>query len=643
MEVRPYGLWQSNISVASIFNQPSAPAFPFRNGGHLFWLQALPEQGGRIALMREELEDSICLTPEDFNIRSKVHEYGGCCFCVCADAIVFNNFSDGGLYLQKLESDCPPELICACPEGTVGFADLVFLQSFNTVVAVAERSREGLENQNLLVAVNLSDPEAGIHQLVTGADFYACPVFDQRKNRLAWFEWDHPYMPWDQSRLCVADLLLDNSQLSAQQVSVIVDQENKSVCQPGFLSDGSLIFSSDDSSNDWWNLYRWYSGKVTQLTEDKCEYGEAHWVFGQRRWCQVSDDMLVAVVTCHSGDQLVEINIDTDLLPKTLYKSASICHLNCSAEQILMVVTAEDRYGEIIQLEPQSATTSSVGPQSAITSPFGYSVAEPIEYPTRDGEKCWAYFYPPHNSKYQAPAGALPPLLVMVHGGPTSRTNAAFNPLRQYFTSLGFAILDVNHRGSTGYGRAYRQRLQGGWGEIDVMDIADGIEYLISIDRVDKNQIFIRGGSAGGYAVLRALTRYADLFAGGACYYGIGNLITLCEITHKFEGRYTDQLVGEVFDPETARMPGSLYIERSPIFEIEQLQAPLIIFQGELDKIVPPEVSREVVSALQARGIHYSYTEYEGEGHGFRRTETRIDSLEKEAGFFRDIINRNLN
>ena len=226
----------------------------------------------------------------------------------------------------------------------------------------------------------------------------------------------------------------------------------------------------------------------------------------------------------------------------------------------------------------------------------------------------------------------------MVHGGPTSRTDKSYQPLKQYFASLGFAVLDINHRGSTGYGRAYRQRLLGQWGEVDVMDIADAIAYLITQDEVDARSIFIRGGSAGGYAVLRALTVYPDLFAGGACYYGIGNLITLSEITHKFEARYTDMLVGEPFNPESASAPKSRYRSRSPIFQMDKLTAPVILFQGMLDKVVPPEVTGEVVELLKSRGIPHAYTEYANEGHGFRSAENRIDSLERETGFFIDIL-----
>ena len=268
--------------------------------------------------------------------------------------------------------------------------------------------------------------------------------------------------------------------------------------------------------------------------------------------------------------------------------------------------------------------------------------AQPIAYPTRDGERGYAYFHGPFNRRYRGPPDAKPPLLVMVHGGPTGRTTPEFHPLKQFFTSLGYAVLDINHRGSTGYGRAYRQRLLGCWGEIDATDIADGVNYVVEKNLADPALVFIRGGSAGGYAVLRALTRFPEMFSGGACYYGIGNLITLARITHKFEGYYTDRLIGEKFDPRTAddlaRNPASRFVERSPVFHLDRLNSPLILFQGLQDKVVPPAISREVAECLDKKGIPYQYIEYENEGHGFRQLPNRVDSLERETAFFASII-----
>jgi dipeptidyl aminopeptidase/acylaminoacyl peptidase len=275
--------------------------------------------------------------------------------------------------------------------------------------------------------------------------------------------------------------------------------------------------------------------------------------------------------------------------------------------------------------------------QSAINSD-GHSEPKLIRFPTGNKEFAYGFFYSPFNRRFIAPAKSRPPLLVLVHGGPTSKAISELASLKQYFCSLGYALLDVNHRGSTGHGRKYRQSLLGNWGEFDAEDITSGIRYVVEKGWVDGELVFIRGGSAGGYAVLRSLTRYPEKFAGGACYYGIGNLITLSEITHKFEAKYTDQLIGEVFDREKSIHPESKFVKRSPIFQIEKLSSPIIMFQGLDDKVVPPDVSREVVEVLKERKIKHSYTEYSGEGHGFRQAATRIDALRKETMFFSEII-----
>ena len=266
------------------------------------------------------------------------------------------------------------------------------------------------------------------------------------------------------------------------------------------------------------------------------------------------------------------------------------------------------------------------------------SAAVPICYPTRDGGVAHAYYYVPHNTRFTAPDDQLPPLLVMVHGGPTSRTTQTLDLSRQYWTGLGFALLDVNHRGSTGYGRRYRQHLLGRWGQVDVEDIIDGIDYLVNQSLVDADKVFIRGKSAGGYTVLRALTEYPRYFRAGGCYYGIGNLSTLASMTHKFEARYTDRLIGEEFDKVRAGSGNSEYYKRSPVNFMHRLRSPMILFQGLEDRVVPPQVSREVVSMLAARNIDHEYVEYPGEGHGFRKSETNIDAIEKETRFYRRIL-----
>lgn len=656
--VATFGRWRSPISIESIFSQPAAPAYPFRHDGVLYFLQSLAAEAGRIALMRWQGERAVCMTPAGFNIRSAVHEYGGKCFCIVGDEIVFNNFADGALYRQPLRGAGSPVALTAVDQATIGYADLHCWRdpddSAQWIICVSEKTGACHYNDNALCAIPFYNHSETVlddtlpQQLQAGADFYASPVTSGYD--MAWVQWQLPDMPWDRAALHRGTIVRQQDRLVIENHESVLDQPQHSVCQPGFLRDGSLVYACDSPGQDWWNLFRFADGEHSRLTDLQAEIGEAHWVFGQVRWLEVDNGLapgpIVCIATSHHGDRLLKVTIDAGVRPAVmLLEEAALGQLwiDLYAVQPTMLVVAspEDHSGEIREVNYLNSQITTVGPESAPLMAAGYAAPEAMTIPTADGEMTNAYFYPPFNPEFKTSRDTLPPLVVMVHGGPTSRSSRSFNPLRQYYASLGFAILDINHRGSTGYGRQYRQRLLGGWGEIDCSDIADSVHAVIAQRKADADAIFIRGGSAGGYAVLRALTRQPSLFAGGACYYGIGNLITLSEITHKFEGKYTDKLVGEVFDPETARLPQSRYVRRSPIFEMDRLTAPLIMFQGLRDKVVPPKVTREVVALLEERGICHDYVEYEHEGHGFRALETKIDSLRRETRFFTELLDDN--
>lgn len=645
---KPYGLWQSQFSIESIFKQPSIPTYPFEYAGHRYWLQALASEGGRTVLMRRGEGGGINLTPAGFNIRSRVHEYGGRCFCQHAEYLLFNNFADGRIYRQSLVN---PDDVVAITEANAtvyGFADLVSHPQSNSIIAIteyAEPDADGVSaHQNAIARINLDQPPFQSEIVIRGKDFYAAPTINSSGTMLAWIEWDLPFMPWDQTRLCVAPLRSDAGGWRVGQIRSLIEQPQCCISKPGFLHDDSLVFARDDAHNNWSNLWRWHDRHCSPITNIDAEFGDAHWLFGQTRWIQSDDDTLLAVATTHTGDTLYQVSVAAGYAPRKLHADANICHLQKIAGGCLMVASPQGRIGEVVEAVVDRHGGCQIVPLSATArqkSAIAVSKPQPFSCNTTDGETTYGYFYRPCNAAFVAPADTLPPVVVMVHGGPTSRTDTRYNPLKQYFTSLGFAIMDINHRGSTGYGRSYRQRLLGQWGEVDAIDIADAIGYLADSKLIDAEAVFIRGSSAGGYAVQRALTRYPKHFAGGACYYGIGNLITLSEITHKFESKYTDRLIGQTFDPQTARLPASRFVSRSPIFAIEKLQAPLILFQGSDDKVVPPAVSQEVVAALKRKGIKYAYTEYPGEGHGFRKSATRIDALQQETAFFIEVLTDN--
>ncbi len=664
-KIMPYGLWRSSVEIEALMEQPCDPSYPFKFHGRLYWLEAVSAEKGRIALMQEsEGASPTCITPRGFNIRTGVHEYGGRCFCIVGNSIIFNNYNDGNLYRQPLQADSQARLLTKQNEACCGYADLIAVPDKDdsgerVVVAVMELAREDGCNQNCLAAIVVSPAASGDALLAAepvviaqGADFYANPVISPDGQNIAWFEWNHPYMPWDRSRLVCARLANVHDQGSNREsgrflirdAKIVVNEPNRSVCQLGYLHDQSLIFASDSEACDYWNLFKYDKQGVRQLTDRAGEFGEAHWVFGQRRWQAVGEEVLIATVTRADGDELVRVDVGTGDCT-VLHRGFSACsHLQTTAEgELLLIGKYTDRPAEMVSLSVQCGRIKTLQASRLRAANPGaefqdYSAPELIKFPTSDNRIAWGYFYPPCNRNCAAPDNSRPPLLMLVHGGPTSKATSELVGIKQYFCSLGYALLDVNHRGSTGHGRKYRQSLLGNWGEYDADDIANAIKYVVDKQWVDPNLVFIRGSSAGGYAVLRALTRFPGRFAAGACYYGIGNLITLSKITHKFEAKYTDQLIGEMFDAEKSGNPESRFVARSPIFQMENLSSPLILFQGGQDKVVPPAVSREMAALLKAKGIQHGYTEYPGEGHGFRQVETRVDALRKETAFFAEII-----
>ncbi len=642
----PYGAWQSPWSLESVFDDGFEPACPFVVGGRLYWLESLSEENGRVAVMTETRSgERRCVTPAKYNIRTRVHEYGGKCFCVHGDYILFNNWRDGQLYRQRLSATSSPHLLPASViPGCRGFADLSVSRDGTWVIGVIELEADGerCENINRIVAVSLSDINAdspAFTTLAEGADFYASPVLSDDGGQIAWLEWSHPNMPWDQTRLARASLATDARRIAVTSRRTVVDEPGRSVCQPGFTRGGVLLFVSDDETTDRWNFHSHDGSRIRRLTDSQFEFGEPHWIFGQSRWQQSDDNLIYAVGSSHSGDRIFAIDLEGGWLNPVGREFAACRQLfGDDSGAIWFVGCFSDRQPQILRLEPDSNRIESClsgvsGPaQARLSSP------QPISFPDADQNPVYGYFYPPCNPRYVAPAGTLPPLLVVTHGGPTGRATPEYSAIKQYFCALGFALLDINHRGSSGYGRAYRQQLLGQWGVFDVDDMISGIDFAAREGWIDPGRVFIRGSSAGGFVVLSALTRYPQRFAGGACYYGIGNLITLSEITHKFESRYTDNLVGEAFDPVNARAPDSRYVSRSPLFHLESLGCPLILFQGEDDKIVPAEVAREVVNSLLEQGLEYEYTEYPDEGHGFRAKRNRLDALRREIDFFIRII-----
>ena len=470
-------------------------------------------------------------------------------------------------------------------------------------------------------------------------------------------------MPWDETELWIADLVIDagNTHLhNARRIDWPNANRNASICQLLFSSNGRLFFSADYtkaddkqiacSHDDYWNVHVYdpHTDSVSKVTQDLAEYGYPHWVYGDKRIVQLDESSLAVIASQPSGDAIVLIDqhsLSIKTIETSLFctdGSATIQHIDSDGHgQLIFECLAFSENPAITSLRVNNSRVESyyqyVKPS---TINFAISKAESVSYNTRDGSEAHGFYYPPrnHHAGVDTKSSSLPPLLVMVHGGPTARAYGHFDLQKQFWTSRGFAILDVNHRGSSGYGREFRDALYGQWGERDASDIADAVLALIEQAKVDPKRVCIRGKSAGGYAVLRALTEYPELFRVGACYYGIGNLLTLAESTHKFEKHYTDRLIDEVFEKDSAQKQTSRFYQRSPIHKLEQLSSAMIVFQGALDKVVPPSVAQEVIAVLKKAKIDHQYVEYANEAHGFRMPANNIDAWQKELDFYQRIL-----
>ena len=642
-ETKPYGLWDPILTPEEIYQDYNRFLYIFADEkGVNYWAELRPHENARIVVVKYDktgLTRDISLP--DFNVRTRLHEYGGRAFTVHDDVLFYSNFSDQRLYKKELAKDTPPVPVTPerCKDGSLGkYAAPTVSPDGNALIFLFEKEFDDKENENYIAAINLKKPfpqEPII--LVSGNDFYADSVLSSDGKQIAWIQWDHPRMPWDESQLWHAQF--NSAKISIESAQKVVGESNTAISFPSFGPKGEIFFIMDQAGHDnsdqknWWNIYSYKNGEVEAITNELAEFGVPMWGVGYSRY-EVDRDVVYAI--CHKveGDLLARISLETREISwiKLPYDSLQMIQ-NGHDGTVSLLAGGSDRPPAIITFNMKTEEMHLL--KESYKMPFDseyVSKSTTIEYPTQDGEHAYALFYEPINPNFHPPADSKPPLLVRVHGGPTGRASNSLSLENQFWTSMGYAIIDVDHRGSTGHGRRYRDKLLGQWGIIDAMDVRDGINYLLEHDKV-AHKIAITGGSAGGYAVQRCLTMFPDLFQAGASYFGIGNLITLYKLTHKFESRYLDSLLGASLEEDEG-----VYKERSPINNLENLRAPMILFQGLEDKIVTPEVSREIVRLLDERGIKYEYKEYEGEGHGFLKRETRIDALNRESQFYREVF-----
>ncbi len=584
----PYGAWKSPITSELIVSKNISLGHPTLIGEHAYWVESRPSEGGRQVIVRCTPDGVTSdVTPPPFNVRTTVHEYGGRCTLIEGERAYFSNFADQRLYVQEIGGEPQP----LTPEIAWRYADPVLDRARNRLICVREdHSQEGIEATNTLVAIDLGD---GSRQtvLVSGSNFYSNPRLSPDGSRLCWLSWEHPNLPWDGTELWVASLNTDGS---VGEAELVAGGPQESIFQPEWSPDGTLYFISDRSG--WWNLYRWVGGEVVALQPMEAEFGLPQWVFGMATYGFESAESLVCAYT-HSGRwQLARLDLGTKTLtPLDIPFTDTRNNLHVSPGRAFFVGGSPTQPSSVVSLDLESGMTDVLRRSSEVSLDAEYfSTPQAIEFPTENGLTAFANFYPPANRDFSAPAGELPPLLVLSHGGPTGSASTTFHLGTQYWTSRGFAVVDVNYGGSTGYGREYRMRLNGNWGVVDVDDCVNAARYLAEQGLVDPERLAIRGGSAGGYTTLCALT-FRDTFKAGASHFGIGDLEPFVHDTHKFESRYLDSLVGPY--PEKA----DLYYQRSAINFTERISCPIILFQGLEDKIVPPSQSETMFDAVRAQ------------------------------------------
>lgn len=628
--IAPYGSWKSPITSDLIVAGTIGLGGVRLDGDTVYWSEMRPTEGGRNVIVRRTADGQITdVTPPPFNVRSRVHEYGGGAFLVHQGTLYFSNFVDQRVYRQ----DAGQEPVAITPEQAWRYADGVIDTQRNRMICVREDHTGGGEPVNTVVGFGLEGQDFTQTVLVSGSDFYSSPRLSPDGSKLAWICWNHPNMPWDSTELWVGDVGADGTIAQAQ---CIAGGGEESIVQPLWSPDGTLYFVSDRSN--WWNLYRWspsahdQGGEVEPLCLMEAEFAFPHWVFGYSSYAFESAKRLICTYTQNGISYLANVDLTTKTLTPIETPYTEIGGVHCSRGKIVFNAGSATQPGAIAQLDLATHQLDVLRRSSESEIDPGYlSVPETIAFPTENNLTAYGFYYPPKNKDFQAPERERPPLLVKSHGGPTGSTSAAFNLKIQYWTSRGFAVLDVNYGGSTGYGREYRERLKGQWGIVDVDDCANGAKYLAEQGKVDGDRLVIDGGSAGGYTTLCALT-FRDVFKAGASYYGVSDLEALATDTHKFESRYLDSLIG----PYPARK--DLYMERSPIHATQFLNCPVIFFQGDEDKIVPPNQAEMMVNALREKGLPVAYVLYEGEQHGFRKAENIKRTLDGEFYFYAKVF-----
>jgi dipeptidyl aminopeptidase/acylaminoacyl peptidase len=621
--VAPFGSWRSPITAQMLVEKSVRFYDVSLDGETLYWSESRPEEQGRYAICRRTPDGVVDdVLPPPFSARTLANEYGGGAFLASNGVVYFSSYADQRVWRVVLGK--APEPLTA--EGKRRFADFVHDAARNRLIAVCEdHSFDDHEPANRVVAISLVD--GAVTTLVEGADFYSSPRLSPDGRQLAWLAWNHPNMPWDSTELFVATIGNDGTLAKSRKVA---GGEDESIAQPAWSPDGTLYFVSDRTN--WWNLYADRAGQIAAIAPMKAEFAPPQWVFGVAAYGFASNGEIIASYTRDGSWRLARIDPATGKFGDLGLPITDVFNLAVGGMEAFAVVSFADRPDALVHIDLATGEFTKLRSSSPVVPDPAYtSIPVPIEFPTEGGKTAHAFYYPSVNRDYRGPAGEAPPLLVMIHGGPTAATAPRFRLATQYWTSRGFAVCDVNYGGSTGYGREYRNRLRDGWGVVDVADAANAAKYLAEQGKADPNKLLIRGGSAGGYTTLACLA-FTEVFRAGASHYGISDLALMVRDTHKFESRYLDRLVGRYPEDE------AIYRARSPIFHLDKFNEPVILLQGLEDKVVPPNQAELVLESLRKRGVPVAYVPFAGEQHGFRRGENIIRAQEAELYFYSRVL-----